>query len=375
MRSIEIDLRFDGGAVRVKQASGVTERSTATAMQAMLRHLWKLPNRRELVRDLARPLTDPKRRKLIDVYTAYLEDRLDGLRPMDEDHEFATLRDDWLSEFQASASHKHRIRQAFKRLVEGVRHTVKVSDLPTLLEAYRSRCVRENHPRAFNYAKQGVLALLRDRMRRSTVRLDVKDIQGMTEAKQGVLGISVEAARTIRRRLAALEFHPRGAKKATHAMGEEAARIWWAMCCTGMGATEYWGEWSVLPDRVRIRGTKRPGRRWGTVGREVPLVVAPTRPEMSADRFAKILARVDTSPYVARHSFGCWMEDAEIPRTRREMYLGHGMKDVTAKYERREITTFLADDRARLLRLVGTEPTIQLMRTSGLVVAPVAQEA
>ena len=39
--------------------------------------------------------------------------------------------------------------------------------------------------------------------------------------------------------------------------GPAAARIWWAMCVTGMGATEFWGEWTVLADRVRQADDRR----------------------------------------------------------------------------------------------------------------------
>ena len=58
------------------------------------------------------------------------------------------------------------------------------------------------------------------------------------------------------------------------------------------------------------------------------------------------------------------MEDAEIPRTRRMKYLGHGVKDVTGRYERREITAFLAEDRQQLVKVLG-EPVaaLQLVQT------------
>jgi hypothetical protein len=50
-----------------------------------------------------------------------------------------------------------------------------------------------------------------------------------------------------------------------------------------------------------------------------------------------------------------WMEDAEIPRTRRRLYLGHSAQDVTDRYEKREITAFLAEDRDRLLKVLGPD--------------------
>jgi hypothetical protein len=397
MRTIEIDVRFVTGHVegratfvRVKQASGVTQRkggrATVKAMRSMLRLLWKQPAHRHIVTDLARPVTDSRRRKLSDVYVAYVEGRLADLSPSFEDRALEPLIDEWLAEFQASSSHRHRYRQAFKQLQKGTRHTVKLTELPALLDAYRMRCVKKNTPRAFNYAKQGCNALLRDKVgKRHPLRGLIADIPKMTEAQDGVLGITVLEARAVRDRLAAMVHHPRdGRKQGTTEIGAEAARIWWAMCCTGMGPTEMWGSedlkdpteaWTVLADRIRIKGTKRPGRRWGTVGREVPRVVTPERPRMTADRFGKLVRRAGSSPYVGRHSFGCWMEDAEIPRTRRMMYLGHGATDVTGRYERREITQFLAEDRERLLKILGPETRLEMSKTTGLAYIPIAQEA
>jgi hypothetical protein len=366
MRSLEIDVRFDEGRVRVKRATGASERRTANDMEAMLRFLWNAPGLRHFVEEIA-----ANKRNLIDVYAAYVTRRLEGLGAMFDDGEVASLKDAWLAEFQASESHKRRYRQAFTALLAQQRRTAVLSDLPALLMRYRAACIAAGTPRAFNYAKMGCLALIRDKLgKRHPLRTDVADITGMPEAKDGVLGLSIDEARDVRRKLESMEFYPKGAKRedrVDHTMGPHAARIWWAMCVTGMGTTEYWGEWEVLADRVRIRGTKRPGRRWGSQGREVPLIVAPIRPEIAPDRFAKLLKKAGASPYQGRHSYGCWMEDAEIPRTRREMYLGHGVKDVTAKYERREITRFLQEDRDRLLKVLGSDSMLQLMRSQGIV--------
>lgn len=389
MRTIGIDVRFvDGHAdgrpviVRVSQATGSSERKTVKAMREMVRLLWKQPQHRHIVHDLARPATDSRRRKLTDVYIAYLEGRLADLSPSFEDRELRPLVDEWLAEFQASASHKQRYRQAFKQLLKRVRHKPRLSETPALLEEYRMCCVRENKPRAFNYCKDGCSALFRDKLgKRHPLRLLVTDVPDMVEAKNGVLGISVEEARAVRARILLLPApHNEGQRarrvyQAWPATIAEVARIWWAMCCTGMGSSEFWGAWTVLNDRVQIKGTKRPGRRWGTVGREVPLVTTLTRPTMTPDRFAKLLRKAGTSPYVGRHSFGTWMEDAEIPRTRRMMYLGHGATDVTAKYERREITQFLAADRERLMKLLGTDTRLEMSKTAGLAIVPIAQEA
>lgn len=164
------------------------------------------------------------------------------------------------------------------------------------------------------------------------------------------MGLELPEALEVREKLAQIALHPHGSKEPDYTMGRHAAEIWWAMCCTGMGATEYWGEWKQLGDRVRIVGTKRPGRRWGSIGREVPLLTAILPPpQMTKERFEQVVRKVGVSPYQGRKTYAMWMEDAEIPRTRRRMYLGHGVKDVTDHYERRDITRFLHEDRGRML--------------------------
>jgi hypothetical protein len=369
MRSLDIDIRFDGGAVRIKKASGVTDRATRNSMAEMLRLLWKQPQHRHLIIDVARPNS---KRTIFDLYTAYLAGKLGDLTPSFEDHELETLKDEWLGEFQASQSHKNTLRGCFKRLVAGLKYKPKVSDLPALLEAYRTKCLGKGTPREFNYTKMGCLALLRDKLgKRHPLRNAVADIVGMPEAKRGVLGMGAEDARAKRRLL-------------LEAGETEAAGIWWSMVCTGMGPTELWGDaledpmkaWKELADRILINGTKRPGRCWGSEGREVPNLTAITRPTMTKDHFGKVLKRVAAAaPRQARKTFACMMEDAEIPRTRRRMYLGHGAKDVTDRYERREITAFLAEDRARLLKQLGPDTALEISRTAGLVIQSMAREA
>jgi hypothetical protein len=350
VNGFDLDVRLKDGP-RFKQQAGTLDRRTLNELRTMLRALWKVPQHQRLVHEL-----HVGKRALWDVYLAYREGRLKDVAPVtakEEDPELQGLLDMWFAELQVSESHKDRLRRAFKALRNG--RKPHRSDLPTLLEEYRSRCVKENHPRSFNYAKAGCLALLRDTLgRRSELYLTIADVAKMPEDPHGAKALPVEEARAIRQRLVA-------------AGQDHAAAIWWAMCCTGMGATEYWGEWEVLADRVRIRGTKRPGRRWGSQGREVPLIATPVAPEITPDRFARVLRTAKASPYQGRHSYGTWLEDAEIPRTRRKLYLGHAAGDVTDRYERREITRFLEEDRARLVKVLGVEPTLAITKTMGLL--------
>lgn len=360
MKALQTDVRLRNGTadgkpviVRVKKSTASTDSRVKAKMEAMIRLLWDQPRNRRLVHEIA-----DGTRSLLDVYAAHEAGTIADLAPAFEDREVQPMLDAWLSIVQASESHRHRMRQSLSQLMKEQRATVRLSDLGRLLVAYQARCLKENTPRSFNYARAALFAFFHNNGigKRHPTYLDVLDVSRLKERKQGVTGLTMAEARAVCDRLRALEMHPRGAKEPDYHRGEHAARIFWAMCCTGMGAAEYWGEWTVLSDRVRIVGRKRPGRSWGGAGRDVPLLTVLPRPEMTADYFGHLLARVDASPYQARKSYAQWLEDAEIPRAYRRMYLGHGAKDVTDLYERREVSAFLKEHTARLLTLLG-EPT------------------
>jgi integrase len=119
---------------------------------------------------------------------------------------------------------------------------------------------------------------------------------------------------------------------------------------TGMLQHEMWGRWEVRRDHVHISGTKRKGR-----DRDVPLVWRPAVPQLHRRTFEnKVRERCpDMEARDLRNTYATWMEDAAIPRTRRRMYLGHGTRDVTDLYERREITIFLVEDAERMRLFLG----------------------
>ncbi len=119
------------------------------------------------------------------------------------------------------------------------------------------------------------------------------------------------------------------------------------MCCTGMGWSELNGRWYMEGDRLHIIGTKRAARQ-----RMVPLLGTPEKPLRGYKAFREALEDVadDLVPYDGRRTFAHWMEEAGIPRTRRRIYLGHKVKDVTDLYEGHDVAHYIADDRAKLLR-------------------------
>jgi hypothetical protein len=266
-------------------------------VRAMLRWLWRQPGYRPMVEEIAIGTRD-----LMTVYNAYLANTLEQLGQLFTDGPLYDAREKWLDGFDCSESHRHRLRQSFAQL-EGLRRRreAKLSELPVLLLELRQSCVTAKTPRKFNYARVGAQALLRDLVgRRHPLYLRVADLHAMHEAKRGKKGLALKEA------IAVLDQLPPSSRA-----------IWWAMCWTGMGPTEFWGEWHVLPDRVRIRGTKQPGRRWGSEGRDVPLVITPVRPAITDQQFSRVIRKLGTAPRQGRNTFARLLEDAGVPRTRR----------------------------------------------------------
>jgi integrase len=145
-------------------------------------------------------------------------------------------------------------------------------------------------------------------------------------------------------------------------MPKDAATIW-ALCLTGMRKGEYWGAWELLPDRIIVRGTKTKAAL-----RTIPKVYPIALPRADYWRFVERLRDVTKGavrPHDFRKTYAGWLEDAGVARTRRKMYLGHAVGDVTELYERRELTQYLVEDAERVRTWLGEPPTHQLHVVAG----------
>jgi hypothetical protein len=320
------------GVGRVKKQSGVRTKAERDDLIAMLRLLPK-QGYVDLTRDIK-----AGRQKLLDVYAHFTAGTLDELRGPRDDAQLEPLLEKWLEEADVAESTRLQRHDSFTYLKRCMRGRPLLRDLPVLLTEFRAQCVALGHATTFNRTKSAAQAFLRDTIgRHTTAWARVSDVPTMKEAKRGRQGLTVAEAIRVREQLAA-----RSAK---------AARIWWAMCLTGMGPKELFTDgFEVLHDRIRIHGAKRAGRE-----RDVPLVDYPTRPELTRWGFTSALRRIGLTPYQARKTFDRWLQDAGIPRVRRKRYLGHGKRDVTDDYEFYEVTEYLRDDAAKLRAALGPQ--------------------
>jgi integrase len=254
----------------------------------------------------------------------------------------------------------YRVRGELVRWVEALAEPhAMVATLPDVIRQLRVR--QSKAPRSFNLNRAYALAFVRDTLGKlSPVYLG---IQAVTVRKvrpkvkpRPLTPLELCTLRDGFDKLTAEWMTAHTSRKAT----KRPMASWtdaFAMALTGMNPREFQGEWDVRGDRVHIGGTKRPGRV-----RDVPMAFPSklwgdwrlSRPSASQKVYAKAFrAAADAvslpcTPYDLRRSFANWMEAAGIPRTRRQLYLGHGAKDITDLYERHEVDAFLATDGQKL---------------------------
>ncbi|HEY7236544.1 MAG TPA: hypothetical protein VH539_20455 [Gemmatimonadaceae bacterium] len=323
--------RIFKGVGRIKRRSGTTAPAMLRKINRALTELYE-----EGRLDVLRALRDGKLTPM-QVYDANRRRALGELPVGDALPEIKTAMVKWIEDARDDYSPKHVGNlETAQRLFEKHNATARIADLPRVLEELRASYGKK-HPRSFNLARDAARAFTRATLKKS---------HPVYVACAAVEPRSVPKA-PLRRLLTVddmLEYFPNAAENKVDAIA-------WSMVTTGMGSKELWGRWETQSDRVHIKGTKRDARV-----RDVPLVRAPTVPQLSRDRFEKnFRTRFDgaITPYDLRRTYMRWMEQAGILRTRRKLYMGHAAGDVSDLYERSEITTFLVEDAKKLRAFLG----------------------
>jgi integrase len=272
----------------------------------------------------------------LEVYDAYRRRALHELPVGDAMPLLDAAFSRWIksSESEYSTKHINNLNTARRRFAKEA-SKARVADLPKVLDDLRAS-FGAKHPRSFNLARAAALAFVRATLKRS---------HPIWLACAAVEPRKVPA-RQLGQALSPMEFVDLFKKPED----DRIDAIAWSLATTGMGSKEYWGRWQTQSDRIHIVGTKRSGRV-----RDIPLVRAPSTPKLSRDRFEKLFRErfESITPYDLRRTYARWLELAGIPRTRRRLYMGHGVRDVTDLYERSEVAAFLVEDAARLRAFLG----------------------
>jgi hypothetical protein len=333
--TLRLDLRTPIG--RIARASGTSHLPTLNKITAMLK---EFGTQEPLRLDILRALRDGNLEPLI-VYDAYRSRRLDELPTTETLRAAALTLDTWLLTADCGEKQRAAHKTAIKHLKAVLRKGAPITDLPSALREVKQALSKEGHAAQFNRVRSSLQAFLRDTLGRShQVYRAVAEIGSITERKarknnpQTVAQI-LELARAI---------------AAPH------VGTLWGMALTGMGPKEFFDGWSLGAAGVRIPGTKREAR-----DRIVPPVLvdrftgANNRRELDSDwrarKFADALRAASggsVQPYDLRRTYANWIEAAGIPRTRRKLYMGHAVGDVTELYEQHEVDAFLAEDALKL---------------------------
>jgi hypothetical protein len=343
-KSLELDRRIpDVG--RIKRRSGTSSARVFRRLNDMITDLHEA-GRLDVLRAIRDQLVTP-----LAVYDGF---RIHGVKlPSAESTQpLKETMEAWYADYPCSDRHRQGFQQTLRYLlalpVRG-KTAHDVGDIPALLERLRVQMNKDGRASSFNKARVHCLAFLRSTLKRHHplwVAVSAVEMLPVSPEGRGIARTVGEVKR------AAQIANTRDAGYGT---------LFLAMALTGMGPKEAHAAWEVLTDRVAIHGTKREGR-----DRIVPLVLpalyAGQLPAITIgyDRFYHRLRDAlsgSVLPYDARRSFAHWMEEAGIPRTRRKLYMGHAGTDSLDRYERHEITQFLAADAARLTTYIEANMT------------------
>ncbi len=155
---------------------------------------------------------------------------------------------------------------------------------------------------------------------------------------------------------------PNDARSVAEELEPLVARIWWSLCVTGMRPSEFWGDWEIEGNLVRVNGTKTENAE-----RLIPLLYPVVKPALTYRQFNRRLEKLSASvrARAGRKCFARWMNEAGIPRTRRRAYLGHATReDVTDRYEGYSPEQYFDKDRRRLRDFIGASPSLGLAKTA-----------
>jgi hypothetical protein len=327
-----IDRRFKGVG-RINLASGTTNPQMKRKIERMLTALFE-----DGRLDILRAIRD-RHVTFLQVYDAYRRHALAELPIGDTMPLLVTAMEKWTEGARTEYSAKHIGNlETARRLFEKHDATARVADLPRLLDELRVT-FGSTHARSFNLARSAAGAFVRATLKKShPLWLACSAVEPRKEEK-----------RPLGKPLSVADMQARFPNPGTDVVDA----IAWTMVTTGMGAKEYWGRWHVEADRIHIAGTKRAGRV-----RDVPLIRVPNVPRLSRDRFEKLFRlrfKGEVTPYDMRRTYVRWLELADIPRTRRKLYMGHAAGDVTDLYERAQVTEFLAGDAKKVRAFLGAD--------------------
>lgn len=340
--------RMCGPLGRIRFTTGTHDKREAAAFNGLVTELIRTCDWGTLARLRPRPGARRAELSLRQVY--YARVRGEALPEREDTTPVWPLMRHWLAGLDAADSTKATYTGLLARLARA-HPAATLGALPAVLAQARADHQASGHRSTFNDRRQLCLQFLRDHLgRRHALVFALQDLKPLKLTKRPGNPQTVAQIRALVARIPS-----------------QAANIW-GLCLTGMRQEEWFGQgrhaaratsagpaWTVEADRIVIRGTKT-----DNAVRIVPKLYPLAPPFGTYARLVQILRRHthgDVQPHDFRRTFMCWMEDAGIPRSRRQVYLGHAVHGVTERYERRRsVEPWLAEDAARLRGILGERP-------------------
>ncbi len=335
--------RVVAGVGRIQRSSGTHDRRLFRQLNQMIDQMRDYGQH-----DVLRAIRDGEWTPL-EVYRLY---RGSGSNPhavrLERSSDLRTSIDHWLGQRERLGTLRpstlQMYRSCLRRVTAAAAPAATLDDLPALLRTYRDKA---RGSRSFNIARATVLSFLKDQVGKRDERyLRVQyDIPALPHRAKHTIGLSPDDARSVAEELEPL-----------------VARIWWSLCVTGMRPSEFWGDWEIEGNVVRINGTKTMNAE-----RLIPLLYPVVKPALTYRQFNRRLEKLSASvrARAGRKCFARWMNEAGIPRTRRRAYLGHATReDVTDRYEGYSPERYFDEDRRRLRNFIGSSPSLGLAKTA-----------
>ena len=320
-------LKVTLGTIKLDQASGTNDPKLLRRLKEMLHTLWEA-GRGELIQGVKDKLYSP-----LDLWQHYSQGKWEALPSPTQVRPLEPMLAAW-SASQTNRFSRVTSRTYVRRILEHAGPNPTLASLPKAIAGYREVAESKGHAQQFNHARAAAHACIRV-------------TPGLGRHSPLWLAVAQVPRLPVTRKFPPNPQRPAQAWAIRERIGGEDGRIWWWLCCTGMGPDEYFEDkWAVEDGRLHIYGTKRKGR-----DRLVPLVVddlerTTLNKAKWQDRFRR--KRFGVTPYDGRRSFSIWMAEAGIPEHRHAAYMGHGARSQTLHYQR--VTDQYLDEDETLLR-------------------------
>jgi integrase len=334
--TVYLDRRFRSVG-RIKKSAGTDHKPTVRRLNEMLDGLFQR-GRLDILRSIQKGEYTP-----LQVWEFYRLNELEKLPTAATMSPLEASMKAWIEDKECAESHRRSLHQSLRHLMSVGSKSATIEQLPELLASLRVKMKAAKHPQTFRLAKAAAQAFVKSKLTKAhPLYFQVMAVEGLKIVQQ-------------RRK------NPLSPAELAQIVEKMKPVHGWAavtMARTGMGPTEYAGEWRIEPDRVEIYGTKRDARL-----RAVPLFAPCYHSQGWNYKEFRIALREASEgrvrPYDLRRTYANWLEAAGIPRTRRKLYMGHSESDVTDRYEWHEVERFLADDAERLRKYVFGEKVQQ----------------